>query len=110
MLRRQSSAKQHPSLQFKGGRGGNGSTNAESSEAKKLNAPKRDFFGRVISNREDRPGSSQRDGEDGRGKDTEDSKENETRSREKKAWVSYHEGFSNAVRKRISMAELLSGL
>ena len=64
-------------------------------------AVKRDFFGRVIAN-EERVGEAAggatsmaagpKGGDAGR------------------TWVSYHEGFSNAVRKPITLAELMSGL
>ena len=66
-------------------------------------AVKRDFFGRVIVNSErvhdaggeGRPGSGhggKKGGDKGR------------------IWVSYHEGFSNAVRKPIGLRELMEGL
>jgi chromosome transmission fidelity protein 18 len=60
---------------------------------------KRDFFGRVIA--EDRPQSAGKgskpvsasvDGKDGG-----------------RIWVSFHEGFSNAVRKPLTLTELLNG-
>jgi chromosome transmission fidelity protein 18 len=72
-----------------------------SSKAPQLNGPKRDFFGRIIIN-EARPGS--RGG-------TDDAMKGKAKSqREMKAWVSYHEGYSNAVRRRIPLSELMSGL
>lgn len=59
---------------------------------------KRDFFGRVI---EETPKS----------KDSGDqSHKDESSKAGRKVWVTYHEGFSNAVRKPISMGELLTGL
>lgn len=82
----------------------NGS-NAASTLAR-LNAPKRDFFGRIIIGKpvEKDKNDSGSKGVTGRkrAKDTEDE--------EAKVWLSFHEGFSNAVRKGISMRELLSGL
>lgn len=36
--------------------------------------------------------------------------EEEKRKREARVWVSYHEGFSNAVRKPVTLKEILSGL
>lgn len=62
-------------------------------------ALKRDFFGRVIHEpvRET-------------GKETENNPSDETCKAGRKVWVTYHEGFSNAVRKPISMGELLAGL
>ena len=68
---------------------------------------KRDFFGRVIN--EARPASKGEDGANAAeiaqktallGQQTD----------EKKVWVSFHEGYSNAVRKPITMRELLSSL
>lgn len=73
-------------------------TNADN--LSKLSGPKRDFFGRVIVN-EARPTSANHDSA---------SKSGQEPRKETHAWVSFHEGFSNAVRKRISMSELLSGL
>lgn len=65
---------------------------------------KRDFFGRIVkadalSTNKNAPGKegsqkTQRDGQ--------------PRS-QNHAWVSYREGFSNAVRKRITLGELLDG-
>ena len=71
---------------------------------------KRDFFGRVIVNHESpapaddegaRPGSKGQlvSGGGGKGKKAEG-----------RIWVSYHEGFSNAVRKPIGLRELMEGL
>jgi chromosome transmission fidelity protein 18 len=64
--------------------------------------PKKDFFGRVV--REPVP-LQEIDG----------SAESERKSRkgkkdDNKVWVSFHEGFSNAVRKPITIEELLRGL
>ncbi|KAF7714163.1 Uncharacterized protein PECH_009025 [Penicillium ucsense] len=60
---------------------------------------KRDFFGRVIE-------QPVRDITDtNRGDESE-----EASKAGRKVWVTYHEGFSNAVRKPISMGELLAGL
>ena len=72
----------------------------------RLNGPKRDFFGRVI--KEDPQADRNADGSKGIAKAGGGGGalgDNET-----KVWVSYHEGFSNAVRKGITMQELLSGL
>ncbi|KAL4974248.1 hypothetical protein BDW66DRAFT_140377 [Aspergillus desertorum] len=88
---------------------GNNNTPANAAEAAKLKprtAVKRDFFGRVI---QDRGPSSQEEKEQVRtGKAG--SVQQEASSVGRKVWVTYHDGFSNAVRKPISMAELLSGL
>ncbi|KAJ5908097.1 ATPase AAA-type core [Penicillium taxi] len=58
---------------------------------------KRDFFGRVIDEPTPVNGSEDRQIDD-------------TSKAGRKVWVTYHEGFSNAVRKPISMNELLVGL
>ncbi|KAL9130538.1 MAG: hypothetical protein Q9217_001306 [Psora testacea] len=68
---------------------------------KKPLAVKRDFFGRVIS--EARPGSNdgsvtEAGGHASSGADNEGN-----------VWVSFHEGFSNAVRKPITLEELMRG-
>lgn len=62
---------------------------------------KRDFFGRVIQERT--PAST--DFADG-GQPV----QNEASKAGRRVWVTYHDGFSNAVRKPISMGELLAGL
>ncbi|KAJ5785771.1 uncharacterized protein N7503_010983 [Penicillium pulvis] len=59
---------------------------------------KRDFFGRVI---EEIPKSMDLGDQ---------SHKDESSKAGRKVWVTYHEGFSNAVRKPISMGELLTGL
>ncbi|OKL62254.1 Chromosome transmission fidelity protein 18 [Talaromyces atroroseus] len=63
-------------------------------------AVNRDFFGRVIQNNQSgsaaRPQNHKRKSS-GHGHD-------------RKVWVTFHEGFSNAVRKPVSMAELLAEL
>lgn len=60
---------------------------------------KRDFFGRVIQEpvREKQATEEQ-------------NPVDESSKAGRKVWVTYHEGFSNAVRKPISMGELLAGL
>lgn len=66
---------------------------------KAMSVVKRDFFGRVI----EEPVKE--------GKGTEEHNlADETSKAGRKVWVTYHEGFSNAVRKPISMSELLAGL
>lgn len=57
---------------------------------------KRDFFGRVVE--DVRPGSSE-------GKPTRQSGQQE----EGMVWVSFHEGSSTAVRKPITLEELMRG-
>jgi chromosome transmission fidelity protein 18 len=60
---------------------------------------KRDFFGRIIREPSPQPGNPH-----------ESVVQNEASKVGRKAWVTYHDGFSNAVRKTISMSELLAGL
>ncbi|KAJ4288942.1 Chromosome transmission fidelity protein 18 [Kalmusia sp. IMI 367209] len=60
-------------------------------------AVKRDFFGRVVKERPVGEGVK-RGGEGGEG------------GNEGRIWVSFHEGFSNAVRKPITIDELMRGL
>ncbi|KAL2810257.1 hypothetical protein BJX63DRAFT_322026 [Aspergillus granulosus] len=83
--------------------GTNGTNLAEAVKTKMgSNVVKRDFFGRIIqepttpddnAQTSKKSGSAQQESSSGR-----------------KVWVTYHDGFSNAVRKPISMAELLGGL
>ena len=60
---------------------------------------KRDFFGRIIKEPTPPVETSQ-----------ERTVQDETSKAGRKAWVTYHDGFSNAVRKPISMGELRAGL
>lgn len=69
------------------------------SKAMKEDVVKRDFFGRVIQE----PVREKKDTE-------EQNPVDESSKAGRKVWVTYHEGFSNAVRKPISMGELLAGL
>lgn len=61
---------------------------------------KKDFFGRVLSVRAAPLGET-----DGNAQKLPGAEE-----KENKVWVTYHEGFSNAVRKPITLEELLGGL
>ncbi|OJD25937.1 hypothetical protein ACJ73_02692 [Blastomyces percursus] len=70
----------------------------------RLNGPKRDFFGRVIVN-EARPGSRGAGASSAAAATAPPAK-----ARNNPAWVGFHEGYSNAVRKRVTLKELLSGL
>lgn len=63
---------------------------------------KRDFFGRVI---ETTP-LQERDANSG----TERKRKSTGESKERKIWVTFHEGLNNAVRKPISLQEFLRGL
>ncbi|KAJ9620354.1 Chromosome transmission fidelity protein 18 [Knufia peltigerae] len=73
----------------------------------KTTGAKRDFFGRVIlesvNANETRPKSS------GKGVSGLGDKTLTTTTEEGRIWVSFHEGFSNAVRKPITLKEFLDG-
>lgn len=60
-------------------------------------AVKRDFFGRTIVNEAQRPSSA------GNGEKT----TQVSMAEDGRVWVSFHEGFSNAVRKPITLKELM---
>ena len=64
---------------------------------------KRDFFGRVIT--QDITGIGEAEEKGRKTKDARAGVGNEGR-----VWVSFHEGFSNAVRKPITLEELMRGL
>ncbi|TVY46507.1 Chromosome transmission fidelity protein [Lachnellula occidentalis] len=67
--------------------------------------PTKDFFGRIV--KEDAMPLQEIDGNADSGRTT---KKGKTGKSDNKVWVSYHEGFSNAVRKPITIDELLKGL
>lgn len=76
-------------------------------EAKVLGV-KKDFFGRVV--REIMP-LQEIDGNGGTGDGGGEGKRKKEKGKDdNKIWVSFHEGFSNAVRKPITIEELLRGL
>jgi chromosome transmission fidelity protein 18 len=60
---------------------------------------RRDFFGRIVNKAA--PAT---------GKDKTEKRKSDRHKTERKVWVTFHEGFSNAVRKPISMNELLADL
>jgi chromosome transmission fidelity protein 18 len=62
---------------------------------------KRDFFGRILET----PSPNSKEGES-----SEEGASDDLSKAGRKVWVTYHEGFSNAVRKPISMSELMAGL
>lgn len=66
---------------------------------------KKDFFGRVIQS-EVRPLSES----DGNSADKRKTGSKPLGKAETKVWVTYHEGMNNAVRKPITLDELLRGL
>ncbi|KAL9114489.1 MAG: hypothetical protein Q9227_001570 [Pyrenula ochraceoflavens] len=80
---------------------GNDKENAEGTSKKSSGSRvKRDFFGRVIVN-EQKPGATRinlKEAAIG------------TNGKETRTWVSYHEGYSNAVRKPITLKELMDSM
>ena len=73
----------------------------------KVQGVKRDFFGRIIIN-EARP--NRKDGDNAGDDSAKRGKPVAGEVEENKVWVSFHEGFSNAVRKPITLDELMRGL
>jgi chromosome transmission fidelity protein 18 len=67
---------------------------------------KKDFFGRVLLDQEVQPLRES----DGNAGEKKRKKTNAKGKDENKVWVSFHEGFSNAVRKPITVEELLREL
>ena len=74
---------------------------SDTNPAVKPVAAKRDFFGRIIEN----PLSTAQNGLEMGSQDYAAGEKQEN----KKVWVSFHEGFSNAVRKPITLEELMRG-
>lgn len=83
-----------------GARGPSQADDGAAARAIREAATKRDFFGRVI----EQPAPEPKDPNSAESWADEQSKAG------RKVWVTFHEGFSNAVRKPISMGELLAGL
>ncbi|KAL2831051.1 hypothetical protein BJY01DRAFT_110566 [Aspergillus pseudoustus] len=84
---------------------GDATNPAEAAKAKiGDNAVKRDFFGRIIQE----PTVTDKDSQVS--KKSGSAQQGSSLNSGRKVWVTYHDGFSNAVRKPISMAELLGGL
>ncbi|KAE8551421.1 hypothetical protein EYB25_005308 [Talaromyces marneffei] len=67
---------------------------------------KRDFFGRIICNNESAPPSTTSN----KARQPGQKRNSSGNEHDRKVWVTFHEGFSNAVRKPITIAELLSEL
>ncbi|EED15598.1 sister chromatid cohesion factor (Chl12), putative [Talaromyces stipitatus ATCC 10500] len=67
---------------------------------------KRDFFGRIIRNNETAPASTTSN----KARQPAHKRNSSGNDHDRKVWVTFHEGFSNAVRKPITIAELLSEL
>lgn len=82
----------------------NASTDEDGAKIKPVGV-KRDFFGRIIDVA--LPAAKDQSSE-GESKDAQNSKSDE-KKKESKVWVSFHEGFSNAVRKPITFDELMRG-
>ena len=76
---------------------------AERTIATKLDVPTRDFFGRIIDNAHLRSRHGLEASEDV------ESQNANTNGEHGKVWVSFHEGFSNAVRKPITLEEMMRG-
>ncbi|RMZ89665.1 hypothetical protein DV736_g3106, partial [Chaetothyriales sp. CBS 134916] len=71
---------------------------------------KRDFFGRVISNSSSQNlGSQSGSVSEGKNKNSSTANSKDTAAQVARVWVSFHEGFSNAVRKPITLKELMEG-
>ncbi|ESZ99107.1 hypothetical protein SBOR_0517 [Sclerotinia borealis F-4128] len=88
---------------FEKGKFGKGKSERKALGAGTGNLVKKDFFGRVLEDRV----LGNRDGNAGGG---ENRSSGEKGREEKKVWVTFHEGFSNAVRKPITIGELMRGL
>jgi len=67
---------------------------------------KRDFFGRIIRNSETATASTTNN----QARQPGHKRNSSGNDHDRKVWVTFHEGFSNAVRKPITIVELLSGL
>ncbi|KAI0136124.1 hypothetical protein F4776DRAFT_624568 [Hypoxylon sp. NC0597] len=67
---------------------------------------KKDFFGRVIENTDKRALRET----DGNGRPNSKAGEEHSGKEETKVWVTFHEGLNNAVRKPLTLDELLRGL
>jgi len=74
-------------------------------------AVKRDFFGRVLEVEGPRSMNGLRGDEGGKEESREARRKRvRTENGEGRVWVSFHEGYSNAVRKPVTIRELMGGL
>lgn len=73
-------------------------------DSKKL---KRDFFGRIVAEEPRQEGDSEADGETAAKKKKQKMEDGGDKER---VWVTFHEGYSNAVRKPVSLKELLGAM
>jgi chromosome transmission fidelity protein 18 len=71
-----------------------------------ISTVKKDFFGRVLNDNLVRPLRES----DGNAGEKKNKSAKTIRKDDNKVWVSFHEGFSNAVRKPVTIEELLRGL
>ena len=81
----------------------NAEAEAEAKKAKSA-APKRDFFGRIVA---EVPRPMSAEGTELESQPAQQLSKLEGEAEDRKVWVSFHEGFSNAVRKPITLDELL---
>ncbi|KAK4901054.1 hypothetical protein LTR28_001356 [Elasticomyces elasticus] len=90
---------------------------------KKASVVKRDFFGRTIADRPTCsavvPPTKLAPGEEAQRSTTQQKQQQQQQQQEEeeeggggvgRVWVSFHEGFSNAVRKPLTLAELMRGV
>lgn len=90
----------HSKLDVSGADGDDNKENVDVGSKKQtgtIGGAKRDFFGRIVN--EARPGAAGRGMKGAAGK--------AVKKAEERVWVSFHEGFSNAVRKPITLKEFL---
>lgn len=71
--------------------------------------PRRDFFGRIITLQQQDGVTKERDGETETETETRGGINKKAKGGNNQVWVSFNEGFSNAVRKPITIEELMRG-
>lgn len=71
--------------------------------------PSRDFFGRIITSQQQQDGVIKTNQEGGTKMETEWGMNKKGKGGDNQVWVSFNEGFSNAVRKPITIEELMKG-
>lgn len=94
-----SSSKAGKTLNGKSDSGKNDDQSAKKNAIRNAPGIKRDFFGRILKEPEPLPQSS-----------GDSPVQHEASKAGRKVWITYHDGFSNAVRKPISLNELMAGL
>jgi len=95
---RSSSSTSNPQPEVKKPAATGGRLKAHIIQEERIVIQKKDFFGRAIVEKEGKKGHSRVGNVGGRGRD------------ENRVWVSYHEGFSNAVRRPVRVEDILRGL